>query len=179
MSVGANEVEKEEVVAAETEVHDVIEEEVKNHVEPKKEEDFKAKYYYLAAEIENMKRRYEREKENLLKYGNEKVLSGLISVVDNFDLTVNALRADNDDKVKNIVVGIDMVRNQFLDVLKQNGLTQVESLGKKFDPNFHEALSQAPAPGKEDGEIIQVFMQGYNLNGRLLRAAKVIVAKNS
>jgi molecular chaperone GrpE len=172
-----SDVEKEEVVKGEGELHDVIEDEVKNHVTPK-EEDFKAKYYYLAAEIENMRRRNEREKENLLKYGNEKVLSGLIGVVDNFDLTVNALRADNDDKIKNIVKGIDMIRNQFLDVLKQNGLNQVEALGKKFDPNFHEALSQAPAEGKEDEEIIQVYQQGYSLNGRLIRAAKVVVAKN-
>lgn len=173
-----NNVADEEMVKAEAEAHDVIEEEVKNHIEPKKEEDFKAKYYYLAAEIENMRRRNEREKENLLKFGNEKVLSGLIGVVDNFDLTVNALRSDNDDKVKNIVKGIDMIRNQFLDVLKQNGLTPVEAMGKKFDPNFHEALSQAPAAGKEDEEILQVYQQGYSLNGRLIRAAKVVVVKN-
>jgi molecular chaperone GrpE len=144
-----------------------------------KEEDFKSKYYYLAAEMDNMRRRNEREKENLLKFGNEKVLSGLISVVDNFDLTVGALRNDNDDKVQNIVKGIDMIRNQFLDVLKQNGLTQVESLGKIFDPNFHEAVAQAPAEGKEDQEIITEYQRGYLLNGRLLRASKVVVANNN
>jgi molecular chaperone GrpE len=169
-------VENEEVVA-ESEVKDVIEEEVKNHVEPKKEEDFKAKYYYLAAEIENMRRRNEREKENLLKFGNEKVMSSLVSVVDNFDLTVNALKNDNDDKVQNIVKGIDMIRSQFLEVLKQNGLTPVESLGKIFDPNFHEAVAQAPADGKEDQEIVTEYQRGYMLNGRLLRASKVVVAK--
>lgn len=170
--------ENEEVIAAEAEVHDVTEEELKNHVTPAKEEDFKAKFYYLAAEIENLKRRNEREKENLLKYGNEKVLSGLVSVVDNFELTVGALKSDNDDKVKNIVKGIEMVRTQFLDVLKQNGLTQVESMGKKFDPNFHEALSQVPTEGKEDEEIVQVYKAGYLLNGRLLRAAQVVIVKN-
>jgi molecular chaperone GrpE len=169
-------VENEEVVA-ESEVKDVIEEEVKNHVEPKKEEDFKAKYYYLAAEIENMRRRNEREKENLLKFGNEKVMSSLVSVVDNFDLTVNALKNDNDDKVQNIVKGIDMIRSQFLEVLKQNGLTPVDSLGKIFDPNFHEAVAQAPADGKEDQEIVTEYQRGYMLNGRLLRASKVVVAK--
>ncbi len=174
---GKENLENEEVTKTEDKVHDVIEEELEKHVEPKKEEDFKAKYYYLAAEIENMKRRYDREKENLLKFGNEKVLSGLLTVVDNFDLTVNALKTDNDDKVKNIVKGIDMIRSQFLDVLKQNGLTQVDALGKKFDPNFHEALSQTKAEGKEDDEIIQVYQQGYSLNGRLIRAAKVVVAK--
>ena len=169
-------VENEEVVA-ESEVKDVIEEEVKNHIEPKKEEDFKAKYYYLAAEIENMRRRNDREKENLLKFGNEKVMSSLVGVVDNFDLTVNALKNDNDDKVQNIVKGIDMIRNQFLDVLKQNGLTPVESLGKIFDPNFHEAVAQAPADGREDQEIVTEYQRGYLLNGRLLRASKVVVAK--
>ena len=108
--------------------------------EKEKEEDFKAKYYYLAAEFDNMKKRFEREKENLLKFGNEKILSNLVGIVDNFDLTVGALKNDNDDKVQNIVKGIDMIRNQFLDVLKQSGLTQVESLGKTFDPNFHERV---------------------------------------
>ncbi len=143
-----------------------------------KEEDFKAKFYYLAAEMENMKRRFERERESQLKFGNEKILSHLISVVDNFDLTVNALRSDNDDKVQNIVKGIDMIRNQFLNVLKDNGLTSVESVGKIFDPNFHEAVAQAPAEGKENQEIITEYQKGYILNGRLLRAAKVVVANN-
>jgi len=179
MSTETNLSEKEEVVKAEAEAHDVIDEELKSHVEPKKEEDFKAKYYYLAAEIENMRRRFEREKENLLKFGNEKVLSALVGVVDNFDLTVNAIKNDNDDKVQNIVKGIDMIRSQFLEVLKQNGLTQVDSLGKIFDPNFHEAVAQAPAPGKEDQEVITEYQKGYTLNGRLLRASKVVVANNN
>lgn len=143
------------------------------------EEDFKAKYYYLAAEYDNARKRFEREKENLLKYGNEKVLSSLVGIVDNFDLTVTALKNDNDDKVQNIVKGIEMIRSQFLDVLKQNGLSQVESMGKVFDPNFHEAVAQAPAPGKEDQEIITEYQRGYLLNGRLLRASKVVVANNN
>ena len=145
----------------------------------KADEDFKAKYYYLAAEFDNARKRFEREKENLLKYGNEKILSNLVGVIDNFDLTVAALGKDNDDKVQNIVKGIDMIRNQFLDVLKQSGLTQVDSLGKVFDPNFHEAVAQQPAPGKEDQEIITEFQRGFMLNGRLLRAAKVVVANNN
>jgi molecular chaperone GrpE len=169
-----------EEIIPESEVRDVIEEEVKTNETIKEGGvDFKAKYYYLAAEVENMRKRFEREKENLLKFGNEKVLSGLVGVIDNFDLTVNALKNDNDDKVQNIVKGIDMIRSQFLDVLKQNGLTQVESLGKVFDPNFHEAVAQAPAEGKQDQEIITEYQRGYLLNGRLLRASKVVVANNN
>jgi molecular chaperone GrpE len=159
---------------------DTSDEEVKPGSQiPRQEEDFKAKYYYLAAEVENMRKRSEREKENLLKFGNEKILTGLVGVIDNFDLTVNALKNDNDEKVQNIVKGIDMIRSQFLDVLKQNGLTIVESLGKVFDPNFHEAVAQAPADGKKDQEIITEYQKGYMLNGRLLRAAKVVVANNN
>lgn len=177
MAENTNETGSEEILNADG---DTNETENVETISPKaKEEDFKAKYYYLAAEFDNMKKRFEREKENLLKFGNEKVLSQLIGVVDNFDLTVAALKNDNDDKVQNIVKGIDMIRNQFLDVLKQNGLTQVESLGKTFDPNFHEAVAQQPAPGKEDQEIVTEYQRGYILNGRLLRAAKVVVANNN
>lgn len=141
-------------------------------------EDFKKKYYYLAAEMENARRRFEREKENLVKYGNEKVLSGLVEVVDNLERTVSAICKDEDEKVKNIVIGIDMVKNQFLNVLNQNGLTQVEALGKPFDPNFHEAMAQQKAEGKPEHEVICEYQKGYVLNGRLLRASKVVVAKN-
>lgn len=178
MTENTNETGNEEILNADGEP---VETENVENIAPKEkqEEDFKAKYYYLAAEMDNMKRRFDREKENLLKFGNEKLLSNLVGVVDNFDLTVAALKNDNDDKVQNIVKGIDMIRTQLLDTLKQNGLTQVESLGKTFDPNFHEAVAQAPAPGKEDQEIITEYQRGYILNGRLLRASKVVVANNN
>lgn len=145
----------------------------------KNEEDFKAKYYYLAAEMDNMRKRFEREKENWIKYGNEKILGSLIEVVDNLDLTVNAISNDADPKVKNIYVGVEMVRKQFLEVLTQNGLTAVESLGKVFDPNFHEAMGQQKAEGKNEDEVLFEYKKGYVLNGRLLRPSKVIVVKNN
>lgn len=142
------------------------------------EHNFKEKFYYLAAEIDNMKKRFEREKDNLIKFGNEKVLSGLLDVVDNLDRTVDAIAGDEDEKVKNIHSGIEMVRKQFLEVLKANGLEKIEALGEIFDPNLHEAMAQQPAEGKKDQEIIQVYQHGYVLNGRLLRAAKVVIANN-
>lgn len=148
-------------------------------VEEKKEEDFKSKYFYLAAEMQNLTKRHQREREGLLKFGSEKILTGLLEVVDNLDRTLQAIENDEDEKVKNIANGIEMVKTQFIGVLKQNGLEEVESLGKAFDPNFHEAMAQQPAEGIEDEEIIQEFQKGYILNGRLLRAAKVIIAKNN
>ncbi len=140
--------------------------------------DYKEKYFYLAAEMDNMQKRFAREKENLLKFGNEKILKGLIDVVDNLDRTLDAVSDEADEKIKNISTGVDMVRTQFLDILKQNGLETVESVGNVFDPNFHEAMAQQPAEGKEDQEVLVELQKGYLLNGRLLRPAKVVIAKN-
>ncbi len=140
-------------------------------------EDYKAKYYYLAAEMENMRKRFDREKESLLKFGNEKILNGLIEVIDNFDRTVDSLVSDEDEKIKNIVKGIEMVRTQFLETLENNGLKRIEALGEQFDPNFHEAISQQEVEGEEEDKIVQEFQKGYMLNGRLLRASKVVISK--
>lgn len=147
--------------------------------EPKKEEiDWKAKYYYLAAEMENARKRAEREQENTRKYGAEKILGDMVDVVDNFERTIDMLRTDTDLKMKNVVVGLDMVKKLFLDSLGKHGLTQLEGLGKAFDPNFHEAVGQEYVEGKQPNEVTKEFQKGYVLNGRLLRAAKVVVASD-
>jgi molecular chaperone GrpE len=142
-------------------------------------EDFKSKYYYLAAEMDNMKKRFGRERENIVKYGNEKILSSLIDVVDNLETTCSALANEEDEKIKNILAGIEMVKTQFLNVLSKNGLEQVKAVGEIFDPEYHEALLQQPSEGKKDQEIVSEYKKGYILNGRLLRPSKVIIAKNA
>lgn len=143
----------------------------------KEVEDAKNKYVYLAAEMENTTRRFNKEKENLIKYGNEKLLKSLLDVVDNFERTVDAISSDEDEKVKNIVVGIDMVKKQFLENLKKFGLEEIEAVGKIFDPNFHEALAQETNEKAKEDEILKEYQKGYVLNGRLLRASKVVVNK--
>ena len=165
----------EEVREVEAEVQE-LRDEVSG--EKKELEEFKNKFYYLAAEMENMKKRHDRDLQNQIKFGSEKILKNLLDVVDNLERSMMAIEKDEDEKIKNIYTGIDMVKNQFLDVLKQNGLEKIEAMGEIFDPNFHEALAQQPAEGKKDDEVIQVYQTGYSLNGRLIRAAKVVVAKN-
>lgn len=146
---------------------------------PKKDEvDYKEKFFYVAAELDNYRKRMEREKENLLKFGNERLLSDLLPVVDNFERTIEMLRPDEDPKIKNIVVGIDMVMKQFLDSVAKHGLTQVNALGKDFDPNFHEALAQEYKEGAKPNEVIKEYQKGYTLNGRLVRPSKVVVASD-
>jgi len=156
----------------EEKIEEVQEEEVKEE-----EEDFKSKFFYLAAEMENMKRRHEKDRENILKFGNERILSSLVSVLDDLDRSLEHAEKE-DENFKDLIVGLEMVRKNLFEVLEKNGLETVESIGKEFDPNFHEAMAQQPAEGKEDGEIITEFQRGYILNGRLLRPAKVIVVKN-
>jgi molecular chaperone GrpE len=153
--------------------------EVKEEKAKVEEINYKDKFFYLAAEMENMKRRYDREKENLIKFGNEKILTELLDVQDNFERTVMALKVDTDEKIKNVVFGIDMISKQFIESLKKFGLTEVKALGEIFDPNVHEALAQEQAEGKKEMEIIRVYQNGYLLNGRLIRPAKVVVAKNN
>jgi molecular chaperone GrpE len=155
------------------------EETVTPEVEAKKEEvDFKAKYFYIAAEMDNYRKRMDREKENLVKFGNERVLSDLLQVADNFERTIEMLKPDQDPKMKNVVTGLDMVKKQFIDTLSKHGLTPVESVGKDFDPNFHEAVAQEYAEGAKPNQIIKEFQKGYTLNGRLIRASKVVVASD-
>jgi len=142
-------------------------------------EDWKNKYYYVLAEMDNSRKRFQREKENLIKYGNEKILSNLIGVIDNFDHSIKALENDQDPRIKNILHGIEMVRKQFTDVLAKEGLNCIDSVGQDFNPNFHEAMAKQEAKGKRDNEIIFEYQKGYVLNGRLIRPAKVIVAENN
>lgn len=146
--------------------------------EKSEEESFKDKFYYVAAEMENMRKRHERERENLVKYGNEKLLSSLLEVVDNLDRSMEAAAKEEDEKIKNICIGIEMVQKQFSNILKDNGLESVKTNGELFDPNFHEAMAQQPAEDKKHHEIITEFQKGYILNGRLLRPAKVIIVNN-
>jgi len=179
-----NENEKEvELEAKENEEAQVAEEETTDGEQEISEEmkelmEFKDKFYYVAAEMENLKRRHEKQLQDQMKFGTEKVMIGLLDVVDNLERTLQAIENDEDEKVKNIFTGVDMVKNQFLDCLKNNGLELIETDGKTFDPHFHEAMAQMPAEGKEDQEIIQTYQNGYSLNGRVIRAAKVVVAKN-
>ena len=105
------------------------------------------------------------------------MISGLLTVIDNLDLTLQAVANEEDEKIKNIVVGVEMVRDQFLEQLKSSNVSIIETKGKKFDPKLHEALGQREEEGVEAGTILDEVQKGYVLNGRVLSAAKVMIAK--
>ena len=101
----------------------------------------------------------------------------MVGALDNLDLTLLAVSNEEDEKVKNICVGVQMVRDQFFETLKQNGLEVIETEGKSFDPKFHEAISQREEEGVEAGQVLEEVQKGYVLNGRVVRASKVITSK--
>lgn len=169
----------EDIKSAKDETEQEMAEETVEAASTPVEEDFKEKYYYLAAEMQNMQRRFDNEKTNLLKFGNERLLNDMIDVVDNLERTIGFIETDEDEKVKNIVVGIEMIHKMFLDNLEKHGLSQIKALGEEFDPHFHEALAHQTADDKKENEIILVHQTGYKLNERVIRAAKVVIVKNA
>ncbi len=123
----------------------------------------------LKAEFENSRKRLERERERVLSMAAERLVQELLPVLDNLD---RALEAGGD-----IREGVLATRNQLADVLGNEGLLPVASDGQPFDPNVHEAVMGRPSEEHEEGTILQTFERGYLLNGKPIRPAKVVVAK--
>ncbi|OYT42461.1 MAG: nucleotide exchange factor GrpE [Candidatus Altiarchaeales archaeon ex4484_43] len=125
----------------------------------------------LRADFENYRKQLNREKEEFAKIANEKLITQLLDVVDNFERAISTI---ND---KETMKGIKMVYRQFYKILEENGLKKIEALGKKFDPYYHEVLMREESD-KEDGTIIEEFQTGYMLKEKVIRHSKVKVAKN-
>lgn len=123
----------------------------------------------LKAEFENSRKRQERERSRLLETASEKLVVELLPVLDNLD---RALEAEG-----NIREGVRATREQLADALGKEGLLPVASDGQPFDPNVHEAVMGQPSEEHEEGTILQTFQRGYLLNGKPIRAAKVVVAR--
>lgn len=135
-----------------------------------------------AAELENLRRRSEREKADAAKFGATRFAQSVLSVADNLRRAIDAVPDDrkdgSDDVVKSIVEGIEMVERSLLTAFEQNGIVPVNPApGEKFNANLHEALFEVPGTGQPGGSIVQVVDIGYMIGDRLLRAARVGVAK--
>ena len=134
-----------------------------------------------AAEAQNQRRRAERDVENAHKYGQEKLISALLPVLDNLDRALDAATKGEDDEqsdaMKSIVEGVELTRKSALDALKGFSVDVLEPYGEPFDPQQHEAMTMVPSDTAEPNSVIDVLQKGYSLNGRLLRAAMVVVAK--
>ena len=129
----------------------------------------------LQAEMQNIRRRAERDVESAHKYGLEKFANQLLPVVDNLQRALDAIDADNESQ-KAIYEGIDLTLKSFLDVLAQFKIEAIDPSGEPFDADYHQAVSMVPNPDVEPNTVLEVFQKGYKLNGRLMRPAMVVVS---
>ncbi len=127
------------------------------------------------AEMDNFKKRVQREKEEQARYAAEKVLADLLPTLDNLDLALQY--GGQSEESRNMMVGVEMTRSMLLDALKKHGLVPVGEAGQPFDPNDHEAVGQEEVEDVDPGCIVRVMQKGYRLNDHLLRPARVIVAR--
>jgi molecular chaperone GrpE len=133
------------------------------------------RYLRISADYANYQKRVPKQIADAIGYEKEKIIRTLLPVLDNFQRTLqNAHSAEN---AESVVKGIKITYDQMLDILKSHGVEQIKSVGEKFEPNLHEAVTQRDEPGKEEGIVLEEFAKGYKLNGRAIRPSKVIVNK--
>ena len=127
------------------------------------------------AEMENFKKRLQKEKDDQMAYAAESVISDLLPTLDNLDLALQY--GSKNEACKDTIMGVEMTKKLLLDAVKKHGLEPVGTVGEAFNPEFHEAIAQAEHAEIPEGHLIAVMQKGYVLKGRLLRSAKVTVCK--
>ena len=138
----------------------------------------KEKYVRLLAEFENMRKRHERERLELIKYAHEEVIVECLKLYDDLGRSLKAFQA-KEGVDANLVKGLSMVFNNMKDLMTKYEVKPIESVGKPFDPNAQEVLMQGETAEFPDGVVMEEFETGYTLGGRVVRTAKVKVAKNN
>jgi molecular chaperone GrpE len=127
------------------------------------------------ADLDNYRKRVAREKEDAIRYANNSLLESLLPILDNFELGLDA--AKNASDAAGIIQGLEMVRKQLEDFLRDHGVEIVNAVGNPFDPNLHEAVAHEPSPDLADGTVVRQLRKGFKLKDRLIRPASVVVSK--
>ena len=159
-----------------------------NKVEEKKEETTEDKLVIVQdkllrtmAEMENQRRRFEKEKQEAFEFGGFNFAGESLSLLDNIDRAIMSFR--NDENLKNnkdlnkIIDGIEVVKKDLVSIFKKNGIESIECINKKFDPNFHQAMLEVEDNTKKPGTVVQEIQKGYMMKDRLLRPSLVSVTK--
>ena len=169
---------------------DKKEEEIKKTPDIKKEESVEEKLkntqeklLRTMAEMENQRRRFEKEKEEAFEFGGFNFARESLSLLDNIDRAITSFK--NDENLKNnkdlskIIDGIDVIKKDLISIFKRSGIESIECINKKFDPNFHQAMLEIENNTKESGIVIQEIQKGYMMKDRLLRPSLVGVTKKT
>ena len=129
------------------------------------------------ADFDNFKKRAAREKIEAAQYANYSLIQKLLPVLDNFEMALAAAQNAEGDKLAALQSGVAMIQQQLKAALAETGLEEIDALGKPFDPNRHEAISEQESAEVAEGNVMQQLRKGYKLKDRLVRPATVIVAK--
>jgi len=171
--VNEEELEQQEVENSNEETQELsVEEEAE-----KKYNEVNNKYLRLYSDFENFRKRTQKEKVELYKTAGEDVISAILPILDDFERAQKAME-DSDD-LKGVKDGVKLIHDKLVNTLKQKGLEPIKSaVNKDFDIEYHEAITQIPAPNKKQvGKVIDEVEKGYELNGKVIRFTKVVVGK--
>lgn len=138
-------------------------------------EELKKQMLYKAAEFDNYRKRVMQEKAELIKNGGTKVITTILPILDDLDRAQQTM-----DKMEDVAAckeGVVLIIDKFLKLLKQEGLEKMETVGKDFDTDFHEAIAMVPAGEEKKGKVIDCVLDGYTLNEKVIRHAKVAVGE--
>ncbi|MBP1749143.1 MAG: Protein grpE [Deltaproteobacteria bacterium] len=154
-----------------------IPDEIKKELEEKdaKIKSLEERILYLQADFENFKKMKVKERQDTLKFGNETLIKELLPVLDNLELALK--HSESTEDYKGIHDGVKLILSEFMKVLEKAGIKQVDAIGQKFDPNFHEAFFQEEHEDMEPDTVVSELQRGYLLNDRLIRPSRVAVSK--
>ena len=142
----------------------------------KKMKELNDKYLRQIAEFDNYRKRVMKEKADMIKYSGEKVITTLLPILDDMERAIQNMEKTED--VASVKEGVQLIIDKFMKLLKQEGLSRIETEGKDFDTDFHEAIAMVPGqPEEMKGKIIDCVTPGYMLNDKVIRHAKVAVAQ--
>lgn len=139
-------------------------------------DEFKDRYLRSEAELENVRKRSEREVQKARKFALEKFAGDLLGVMDSLDMGVQAAKAEA-ATIEAVAEGCELTLKMFIDTLTKHGVEQIDPTGEAFNPEEHEAMVMQPSADAEPNTVLETFQKGYKLNDRVLRAARVVVAK--
>jgi molecular chaperone GrpE len=129
-----------------------------------------------AAEFDNYRKRVDRDRREYMDQTTADIVAGLLPIVDNFERALQAPATPESDALRK---GVEMIRQQMLDLLRKHGVEPIQALGADFDPNFHQAVIHEESDAHREGEVMEELQRGYMLRDRLVRPAMVKVAKPS
>jgi len=173
-----------EVIKDKSEIKNSEEKEVKKQQTPEEKiKDLEDKVTRIYADMENQRRRYEKEKEEAFEYGGFSFARESLNLIDNLERSKVALQNDNELKnteaLKKIIEHLEIINKDMLSILKKNNIEVIKSINEKLDPNFHQAMMEVEDDAKDPGTIVQEIQKGFMMKDRLLRPALVCVSKKT